>query len=142
MSQSPSEERMSQSSSEERMSQSPSEERRSPSPLEEHMFQYAPDRRISARSIYREQAHRFHQDLVPQNDFEILALGSIPLNGYSTQEKVSWLEQEWEDTVAAYKSEEAALQSIKNLLNEMVEPTGVRHVQIGPFICMLIISPR
>lgn len=80
---------------------------------------------VTARTFYAKRARQLHPDLTPENDFQILALGSNKLENYSTAAKREWLKQEWADTFPVYGSVEAAENGIKKQLDEMIEPTGV-----------------
>lgn len=81
---------------------------------------------VSLRSVFTKQARKLHPDLIPQNDFEILALGSNVLEKCKTTEaKRDWLRDELPNIVAVYGSMEATELGIKKYLDAMVEPSGV-----------------
>lgn len=83
---------------------------------------------VPARTVYARQANKLHPDLDPQDDFAILALGSNALENQSTAQKLEWLKDTWEDTVATYGSEASARSGIKKFLDGVVELSGVCHV--------------
>ncbi|KAH9854443.1 hypothetical protein C2E23DRAFT_726651 [Lenzites betulinus] len=78
------------------------------------------------RLIYAEAARKFHPDINLQNDFQIIALGDSKLLDYSTSAKLAWLDQEWMKTVALYGSSVTAMRCIKEFLDALVEPTGIK----------------
>lgn len=100
-------------------------------PVQHEVFSAPVDRSpVSMRSLYTRQARTLHPDLIPQNDFEILALGSNILKKCKTTEaKRAWLREELASTIAVYGSLEATEHGIKGYLDAMVEPSGVRQMR-------------
>ncbi len=72
---------------------------------------------VSGRTVYEKQARLWHPDLTPENDFQILALGSDQLESYTTAEKREWLQHEWASYVHACGSAEQAERDIKEFLD-------------------------
>ncbi|KAI0639079.1 TIP-1 family-domain-containing protein [Trametes polyzona] len=83
--------------------------------------------RVLTRDFYLAQARKHHPDLSPANDFEILMLGSYPLEDIPTSEaKLAWLRTAWQEAVEEAGSATKVLSDCAEILNRYVEPTGIK----------------
>lgn len=87
-----------------------------------------------AREIYLDFMREEHPEMTPENDFELLMLGSHRLPGAQTvAEKRLWLHDQWEKHVQTFGTAEAVMQNVRVLLESVVDSlTGVRGYVSSP----------
>ncbi|KAI9061218.1 hypothetical protein FKP32DRAFT_1678544 [Trametes sanguinea] len=72
----------------------------------------------TARDTYLEFVQKAHPEMTPQNDFEVLMLGSNRLKHMkSAEEKRAWLAQQWQVHVRESGSAEQVMEDVKSLLD-------------------------
>ncbi|KAH9890031.1 hypothetical protein C8Q73DRAFT_667719 [Cubamyces lactineus] len=86
-----------------------------------------PGQAVTARDTYLEFLQKAHPEMTPQNDFEILLLGSNWLKELkSAEEKRAWLAQQWQEHVDSeeFGSAEAVMESVKAMLDAVLPLAG------------------
>ncbi|KAI0768662.1 hypothetical protein BD413DRAFT_629352 [Trametes elegans] len=93
---------------------------------------------VTARFYYLEFIRKAHPGMQPQNDFELVTLGSDWLWGLTTREqKREWLAYQWAEQVAIHGGADVALQRATALADTPGECTGRKPLPGEPNVTLI-----